>query len=51
MGTYASDIADLFLSQDDDTGPTEPLGTRLRGRASEVDIDSVDAVREMRERL
>jgi hypothetical protein len=51
MGTYAGDIAELFPSQDSDAEATEPLGTRLRGRAAEVDVDPVDAVREMRERL
>jgi hypothetical protein len=51
MGTYAGDIVDLFPSQDSDTEATEPLGTRLRGQADDVEIDSVDAVRDIRERL
>ena len=45
MGVYTADIADLFEMGENDT-PREPLGTRLRGRASDVDVDPVDAVRE-----
>ena len=52
MGSYAGDIIDLFSPDDGDeeNERTEPLGTRLRGRAADVDIDPVDAVRELRER-
>ena len=48
MGVFTSDITELF-----ETGPADenraPLGTRLRGRAADVDVDPVAAVRELRE--
>lgn len=50
MGSYVRDIADLYLVLDESEGVTERLGTRLRGRAGELDLDPVEAVRELRER-
>lgn len=48
MGVYTADIAALFPPSEND-GEREPLGTRLRGRAADVDVDPVEAVREVRE--
>lgn len=50
MGTYAGEILELFPSLDTERETSKPLGERLRGRASDLDLDSVDAVRELRER-
>lgn len=48
MGVNAKDVADLSgTSSDDDT----PLGDRLRGIAGDLDIDSVEEVRDVRERI
>jgi len=50
MGVYADDVSEFTGSEstDDDR---DPLGERLRGLAAELDVDSVDEVRELRERL
>lgn len=48
MGVYAGDIADLIKDRDA-SADSDPLGTRLRGRAAGLDIDPVEAVREIRE--
>lgn len=56
MGSYAGEIVELFSPgspDEEDENESEdsiPLGTRLRGRASDIDIDPVEAVREVRER-
>lgn len=50
MSIFAKDVADIMQTFGDvDTTDDRPLGDRLRGRFSEVDIDSVAAVREIRE--
>lgn len=48
MGVYADD-ANEFARTDDDDAERPPLGERLRGMASELDVDSVKEVRELRE--
>ena len=50
MGNYVRDIAELYPVADETRGTRKRLGTRLRGRAGELDVDPVDAVRELRER-
>lgn len=52
MSIRADDLADLFGVDldDDETESDVPLGTALRGRFADADIDSVEAVRELRER-
>ena len=50
MGVYADDVAEFTRSDDADDDDREPLGDRLRGMASELDVDSVDEVRRLRER-
>ncbi len=49
MGLTADDFAD-FLRRDPD-GTDAPLGDALAELAVDVDVDSVDAVRELRERV
>jgi hypothetical protein len=49
MGSYAMP-PDWFESVDEDDEPADSLGDLLSGRLTEVHIDSVDAVRETRER-
>jgi hypothetical protein len=46
MGVYADDVTEFARSDD----VREPLGERFRGMASELDVDSVDEVRSLRER-
>jgi hypothetical protein len=46
MSILASDFTDLTKT----TGEKERLGDALAGEASELDVDSVAAVRELRER-
>lgn len=48
MGVYASDVAEFARSTDEERAP---LGERLRGMAGDLDIDSVDEVRDVRERI
>ncbi|MDG5761767.1 hypothetical protein QA600_20815 [Natronococcus sp. A-GB1] len=50
MGVYADDVAEFARSDDAGDDDREPLGERLRGLASELDVDSVDEVRGLRER-
>lgn len=50
MGVYADDISEFTRSADVDDEEREPLGERLRGMAGELDVDSVEAVRSLRER-
>ncbi|WP_019992121.1 hypothetical protein [Natronorubrum tibetense] len=50
MGVYADDVAEFARSDDADDADREPLGERLRGMASELDVDAVDEVRNLRER-
>lgn len=49
MGSYAMP-PDWSESVDEDDEPADRLGDLLSGRLKEVDIDSVEAVREARER-
>ncbi|KYH23895.1 hypothetical protein HAPAU_39740 [Halalkalicoccus paucihalophilus] len=48
MGVYADD-ANEFARSDTDSDERLPLGQRLQGMASDLDIDSVSEVRELRE--
>ena len=50
MGVFTADVS-AFLPSGDSEEDREPLGTRLRGRADDIDLDPVDAVRETRERI
>lgn len=50
MGVFAGDVDDLFPGRlSGATSSDEPLGTRLRGRASDENADAVEAVRELRD--
>jgi hypothetical protein len=49
MGSYATP-PDWVVSVDESEGTTASLGDVLSGRFEEIDIDSVAAVREERER-
>ena len=51
MGVYADDVREFTSSETTDDDDREPLGERLRGLAAELDVDSVDEVRDLRERL
>ena len=49
MGVYADDVTEFTQSKEiDEDRP--PLGDRLRGLADELDIDSAEEVRRLRER-
>lgn len=48
MGVYADDATE-FACSEGDSEERPPLGERLRGMASELDVDSVAEVRELRE--
>ncbi|WP_165872109.1 hypothetical protein [Natrarchaeobius halalkaliphilus] len=51
MGVYADDVNEFTRTDDEEEGSDRPpLGERLRGLASELDVDSVAEVRELRER-
>lgn len=50
MGVYADDVREFTRSDDDGDDDREPLGERLRGMAAELDVDSVEEVRRIRER-
>jgi hypothetical protein len=50
MGIIAGRMEPFIRGRDPDETPEEPLGTRLRGRFEDMEVDSVDAVREIRER-
>lgn len=49
VGVYADDVTE-FARSDGEDADREPLGERLRGMASELDMDAVDEVRDLRER-
>lgn len=50
MSIFAEDIAEIMRSFGSvDTSDDRPLGDRLNGRFADVEIDSVAAVREIRE--
>ncbi|MFC6728101.1 hypothetical protein ACFQDG_05535 [Natronoarchaeum mannanilyticum] len=49
MGVYVSDVSE-FVGSDEGDEDREPLGDRLRGMAAELDVDSVEEVRELRDR-
>lgn len=48
MGIYV-DAVNEFTRSDDADDERAPLGERLRGMAAELDIDSVEEVRTLRE--
>lgn len=52
MSIIADDVAPFIRTTREDDGEErrEPLGDRLRGRFATLDIDSVETVRELRER-
>ena len=50
MGVYVDDVSEFAGSDDEPDGEREPLGERLRGMADELDLDSVEEVRKLRER-
>jgi len=47
MGVYVDDIAEFTRS--DVEANVAPLGERLRGMAAELEVDSVEEVRRLRE--
>jgi hypothetical protein len=47
MDVFTTDVADLFEAGEPDD---VPLGTALRGRFADAETDSVEAVRDLRER-
>lgn len=52
MGVFADDVSEFVrTATEDEDGERPPLGERLRGMASELDVDSVAEVRDLRERL
>ncbi|MCL9814759.1 hypothetical protein [Natranaeroarchaeum aerophilus] len=50
MGVYANEASEFTRSTDETEDERDPLGTRLRGVAAELDVDSVEEVRSFRER-
>ncbi|MCU4973978.1 hypothetical protein OB955_14690 [Halobacteria archaeon AArc-m2/3/4] len=50
MGVYVDDVTEFTHTEEDEDADRPPLGERLRGLASELDVDSVAEVRELRER-
>ncbi|MEF8821543.1 MAG: hypothetical protein V5A52_04645 [Halovenus sp.] len=51
MSIRVEDLATLFgVDLEESERTEEPLGTALRGEFADVETDSVDAVRELRER-
>lgn len=52
MGVYVDDVTEFTRTEEDEDKDADrpPLGERLRGLASELDVDSVAEVRELRER-
>lgn len=51
MGVYADDVNEFARTDDEDEDSDKPsLGERLQGLASDLDVDSVAEVRELRER-
>ena len=49
MGILATDAAEFARTAD--TDEQDPLGQRLRGMASTLEIDPVESVRDVRERI
>lgn len=49
MGVYADDVNEFARTDEDEDSDRPPLGERLQGLASDLDIDSVAEVRELRE--
>lgn len=49
MGVYADDVNEFARTDEDEDGDRPPLGERLQGLASELDVDSVAEVRNLRE--
>ncbi|MFC3959054.1 hypothetical protein [Halovivax cerinus] len=50
MGVFADEASEFARSSDVTNSEREPLGTRLRGLAADLDVDSVEEVRSLRER-
>ena len=50
MGVYADDVREFTRTNDADDEDREPLGERIRGLAGELELDSVEEVRSLRER-
>lgn len=50
MGVFADEASEFTRSGEETDEDREPLGDRLQGMASELDIDSVEEVRSLRER-
>ncbi|WP_373189970.1 hypothetical protein [Halolamina sp.] len=51
MSIRADDLADLFgVDREEGEVDDVPLGTALRGRFADAETDSVEAVRDLRER-
>lgn len=50
MGVYVDDVREFAPPDSDDETDRPPLGQRLRGMADELELDSVEEVREIRER-
>lgn len=48
MGVYAKDVANLVGTATDES---TPLGERLYGVAEEFELDSIEEVRDVRERI
>ncbi|GAB3423888.1 hypothetical protein GCM10027435_30260 [Haloparvum alkalitolerans] len=49
MSIRATDLAELFGVDVEEVDDDVPLGTALRGEFADVEVDSVKAVRELRE--
>jgi hypothetical protein len=47
MGVYVDDVTEFTRSDVNSNGA--PLGERLRGMAADLDVDSVEEVRRLRE--
>ena len=50
MGVYADDVREFVGSDNSGDESEKPLGERLRGAASDLSVDSVAEVRNLRER-
>jgi hypothetical protein len=51
MGVFTGDIDDLFpVRERRESSVDDPLGTRLRGRGGDGDLDAIAAVRDLRAR-
>lgn len=49
MGIYADEVNEFARANEDEDSNRPPLGERLQGLASELDVNSVAEVRELRE--